>query len=185
MKLPVDQKLVCQIPDSLVQNILNTISPEDWDFNNYRQTTGNMQHTKSIPIMHTAMCVTGENTMAAIDSIRPEPMYEKFIPVIQPVLDLLKEHYSFDKYAAFLAYLKPQSVIGMHPDVGYFLTKCHRIHVPLLTNPKVAYVIEDKEYYWERGNVYEFDNTRLHGVVNNSDSPRVHLVVNLYPEHIS
>ena len=47
-------------------------------------------------------------------------------------------------------------------------------------NPDVKYVIDDIEYYWEKGNIYEFDNMRLHGVINRSNQHRVHLVINLY-----
>lgn len=183
MKLEVAQKLVCNIPDALIQAMLDTISPEDWDADNYRQKTGNMNDTKSIPIMHTVLCATSKD-MDAINAIRPELLYDKFIPVLQPILDILATVYPFTKYAAFLAYLKPNGVIGTHPDIGLFLSKCHRVHVPLLTNPGVAYVIDGQEYYWERGNAYEFDNTRPHGVINRSDEPRIHLVVNLYPKGI-
>jgi aspartyl/asparaginyl beta-hydroxylase (cupin superfamily) len=41
-------------------------------------------------------------------------------------------------------------------------------------------MIDKNMYYWERGKIYEFDNTRLHGVYNNSNEYRIHLVINLY-----
>jgi len=182
MKLDVDHKVVGAVPDHLIQAILDVIDENDWRVSDYRNKAGNMGDTHSIPIMHTPLCFSGYCDMRPVNDIRPEPLYDKYHPVVKPVLDILGQHYEYAKYAAFLAYLKPRGVIGLHPDSGHFLTLCHRIHVPLLTNPGVAYVIEDNEYYWERGKIYEFDNTRVHGVANRSDEPRIHLVVNLYPE---
>jgi aspartyl/asparaginyl beta-hydroxylase (cupin superfamily) len=132
--------------------------------------------------MHTKLCVSGANDLFAIEDIKPEKLYEKYQDLLNLTLNELKKHYEFSKYSAFLARLKPNGVVGMHVDSGSFLTLCHRIHIPLKTNPAVSYVIDDKEYYWEPGNIYEFDNTRMHGVINRSDKYRIHLVINLYPK---
>jgi hypothetical protein len=179
MKLSSPYTEVCNVPEALISGILDAITEEDWYTSDYRKAAGNMSHVNTIPIHHTplcATCVTGE----AIRAIRKEVLFDKFEPLLNPFLDLLREHYEFDQYAAFLARLRPHGDIGMHPDSGEFLETCHRIHFPLQTNPKVAYCIEDQEYYWQRGKAYEFDNTRLHGVKNRSDEVRIHLVVNLY-----
>jgi hypothetical protein len=184
MKLDVDQKVVCDVPDEIIQRLLDSIEESDWHVSDYRNAAGNMSDTHSIPIMHTPLCASGYCDMRPIDDIQPEPLYEKFYPHVEPILGLLGEHYQFAKYAAFMALLKPRGVVGLHPDKGHFLELCHRIHVPLLTNPGVAYHIDGKEYYWQRGKAYEFDNTRVHGVFNRSDDPRIHLVINLYPAEL-
>jgi hypothetical protein len=179
MKLTVPYIEVCDVPEALISGMLGAIVEEDWHVSDYRKSAGNMSSTNSIPIHHTPLCATC-GTDEAIDSIRKEALFDKFEPHLNPFLELLRDHYKFNQYAAFLARLQPHSDVGMHPDSGNFLTKCHRIHFPLQTNPKVAYCIEDREYYWQRGKAYEFDNTRLHGVKNRSDKIRIHLVVTLY-----
>jgi hypothetical protein len=181
MKLSVDQKLVATVPTQLIQQFLSLVDENDWYVANYRDKAANMSDTNSIPLMHTPLCASGLNTMQPINDIKPELLYNKYKDVLTLILEELKKHYKFDKYSVFLARLKPRGVVGAHVDQGNFLTLCHRIHVPLKTNPNVAYVIDDKEYYWEAGNIYEFDNTRMHGVINRSDEYRIHLVVNLYP----
>jgi hypothetical protein len=184
MKLDVNQKLVSTVPAQIVEQFLALIDEDDWYVANYRDKAGNMSDTNSIPLMHTKLCASGLNTMQPIHDIKPEPLYEKYKDSLNSALDELKKHYEFRKYSAFLARLKPGGVIGMHADAGNFLTLCHRIHIPLKTNPAVAYVIDDNEYYWEAGKIYEFDNTRVHGVINRSDEYRIHLVINLYPKDV-
>ena len=179
MKLAVPYIEICDVPEELISGMLGAIAEEDWHTSDYRNAAGNMSGTNSIPIHHTPLCATCA-TGEAIKAIRKEVLFDKFEPLLNPFLDLLREHYQFNQYAAFLSRLHPHGDIGMHPDIGEFLETCHRIHFPLRTNPRVAYCIEDQEPYWQRGKAYEFDNTRLHGVKNRSDEIRIHLVVNLY-----
>jgi hypothetical protein len=180
MKMDVDQKLVGMMPTTLINNLLNSIDEQDWYSSDYRRSIDTMVDCNSIPIFHTPLCATGQCDMGAIKSIRKELMYDKFFPLVEPILEVLRNYYEFRQYSCFLSRLAPGGVIGMHPDRGNFLELCHRVHIPLKSNPEVHYVIDDKSYYWEPGKVYEFDNTRLHGVFNESKDYRIHLVVNLY-----
>jgi hypothetical protein len=177
LKLNTPYFEVCDVDDALVDALVSAIDEADWSVANYRKVA--MSQTDTIPIHHTPLCYSCADERT-IHSIRKEPQFEKFEPLIRPILELLRGHYTFNQYAAFIARLYPNGQIAMHPDVGVFLETCHRIHIPLQTNPRVAYCIEDQEYYWPRGKIYEFDNTRLHGVKNRSDEMRIHLVVNLY-----
>ena len=180
MKLDVPQKIIREIPTSLIDNLLNAFTEEDWHISDYRNGAGGMSKTNTIPILHTPLCRTGQCDMGAIKSIKKELLYDKYYPLVEPILELLKENYQYRQCALFITRLAPHSVIESHPDSGNFLELCHRVHVPLKTNPKVKYVIDDVPYYWEAGKVYEFDNTRVHGVINESDDYRIHLIINLY-----
>jgi hypothetical protein len=180
MQMPVPYKEICEVPDALIGDMLSTIEEDHWGLDDYRKCIDALRSTSSIPIRHTALCGVLRDDDSVIQDINDRPLFQKYEPVLTPMLALLRTHYVFNEYAAFIARLNPKSSIGMHSDGGNFLTKCHRIHFPLQTNPQVAYCIEDQEYYWQRGRAYEFDNTRVHGVKNRSDEARIHLVVNLY-----
>jgi uncharacterized protein YkvS len=180
MKLNVDQKLVGSIPNVFIENLLNAIDENDWFVDDYRATAGNMENCNSIPILHSHLCINDLYSFNAIKDIAQRPLFSKYFLFIEDILNELKKYYSFRQYACFLSRLRPNGVIGFHRDNGYFLELCHRVHIPLKSNPNVEYVIENNSYYWEPGNIYEFDNTRLHGVFNNSNENRIHLVVNLY-----
>lgn len=180
MQMDVDQKLVCNVPMELIDNVLNTISEEDWYDDDYRANVTNMDHTNSIPIFHSPLCASGKCDDDPIMDISERKHYSKYFPVIEPLLNILKEHYDFKQYAAFLTRCNPKSVVGSHKDRGNFLTLCHRIHIPIQTNDQAMYIIENKMHNWKKGNVYEFDNMRSHSVYNGGDEPRIHLIINLY-----
>jgi hypothetical protein len=180
MKLNVDHKIVCDIDETIIDSIVDAFTEDDWHVSDYRNKAGGMSKTNTIPIMHTPLCRTGQCDMEPIKQLRKELLYDKYFPLVEPVLDKLREHYQFRQYAIFIARLSPKSSINPHADSGNFLELCNRIHVPLVTNPEVKYMIDKNFYYWQRGKIYEFDNTRLHGVYNNSDEYRIHLVINLY-----
>jgi hypothetical protein len=177
MKLPVDQKIVCGIDNILIDNILKNITEEDWYIDDYRNSAGNMSDTNSIPIFHSARCGISTN---ALFTVEKRPLFEKFYPLILPILNKLKNYYDYNYHASFLTRLNPNGTINRHFDCGYFLEVCHRIHVPIKTNENVTYWINGNPYYWEVGNVYEFNNLLPHQVINNSDQERIHLILNLY-----
>lgn len=179
MLLDVDYKCVGEISKQLITNLLNSINENDWFEDDYRKSVSNMQDCNSIPIRHALVCVFGYG-LESIKQIEKRKLFDKFFPHIEPILNELKKYYEFRQYACFISRLNPGGVIGMHPDTGAFLELCHRVHVPLKSNSKVRYVIENNSYYWEPGKIYEFDNTREHGVINESEEERIHLVLNLY-----
>ena len=89
------------------------------------------------------------------------------------MLDVLKKYYTFNYYTAFLTRVNPKSIVTLHKDSGSFLLRCHRIHLPIQTNSKVYYHIEGYNYSWYKNCLYEFDNSLLHGVDNQSDEHRI------------
>ncbi len=182
MKLTIPYKKVSEIPLKIIDDIVSSFVEEDWHTSDYRKKADNMESTNSIPIFHTEKCINSDPySNDAIRSIRKYPLYDKYYPLIDPILQHLKSIYEYRQYAAFFARLAPRSVVGSHVDGNKpFLASCHRIHVPIVTNSEVSYVIEGMEYYWKKGSVYEFDNMREHGVINRSDQYRIHLVINLY-----
>jgi hypothetical protein len=177
MKLDVDQKIVCSIEDHLIENILNAIDENDWHLDDYRNFADNMQDVNSIPIFHSSQCGISPD---ALLTVKKRKLFDKFYPLILPILDELKKYYDYNFHTSFMARLNPKGNIGIHEDCGDFLMRAHRIHVPLKTNENVIYYIDGKNYYWKRGFIYEFDNSLNHGVMNNSDQERIHLVLNLY-----
>ena len=177
MKLLEDQKIVCKIDGEIIDNILKNIKEEEWFIDDYRNLAGNMQDTNSIPIFHSVRCGTSPNALLTVER---RVLFEKFYPLITPILNELKKYYEYNYHASFISRVNPHGIIGQHADRGSFLERCHRIHVPLKTNENVIYWIDGKSYYWEVGNVYEFNNLLQHAVINNSDQERIHLVLNLY-----
>ena len=72
--------------------------------------------------------------------------------------------------------LKPQSGIPSHTDSGPF-SMIHRTHIPIITNEKNLFKVGNEVKYLKQGEIWEFDNTLTHVVINMSDEPRIHLII--------
>lgn len=179
MKMDEPYQMVGVIPPDLVQELIDLIEPQHWYINQIRNTMNNLQNTESIIFRYFG----DYNKSGSKDyksSFADQQIFDHYRDVIDEFLNELRKYYTFSDYMCFLAKLRPKSEVGMHRDTGGFLEDCHRIHIPIKTNSEVFYVIENKRYNWEKGKIYEFDNTRVHGVLNESNEDRIHLMFNLY-----
>ena len=76
--------------------------------------------------------------------------------------------------------LPPGGVIGEHFDLNTnFQSGLLRLHIPLVTDPDVVFVIDGVRCRWDAGALYYGDFSRLHHVENHSQITRVHLVIDV------
>jgi hypothetical protein len=78
---------------------------------------------------------------------------------------------------ALFARLAPGAEIRPHHDDGFSLTNSHRVHLPVLTRPGVAFTVGGETRGLAAGELVEINNCRVHAVRNDSPAPRVHLIV--------
>jgi len=52
-----------------------------------------------------------------------------------------------------------------------------RLHVPIITHELALTVLDDREWYWEPGQLWYGDFNRLHHVRNDGTTTRIHLVI--------
>ena len=71
------------------------------------------------------------------------------------------------------------SQVSPHVDFNYHWYNRLRIHVPVMTNPKVIFHCGDEAIHMLPGECWIFDSWRWHKVVNNSDQDRTHLVIDI------
>ncbi len=176
MKLEVPYKIVGEISTKLTDSIINKVEDKDWYIYDFRKPMG-FNDCNSILLRHSPEYVS--------EKIKNMPLFEKFKKELYDILDYLKKFYQFKDYVAFMARLSPNGKIFPHKDYGEFLTQINRIHIPLKSNEKCFYVVEDTEINMKVGTMYEIDNLRTHSVYNNGDDYRTHLIVNLYPKKIN
>lgn len=65
--------------------------------------------------------------------------------------------------------------IALHKDKHPSFAAAHRIHVPLVTNPDVDFVIRGLSNYLEEGVAYEVSNLDFHAVTNRGPD-RIHFI---------
>jgi Aspartyl/Asparaginyl beta-hydroxylase len=64
-----------------------------------------------------------------------------------------------------------------HPSFG----AGHRIHVPIVTNPRVRFMIDGKPFQLEVGQAYEINNQKVHSVMNKGDADRINFIFDYLP----
>jgi len=64
-----------------------------------------------------------------------------------------------------------------HPSFG----AGHRIHVPIVTNPRVRFMIDGRPFQLEVGQAYEINNQKVHSVMNKGDLDRINFIFDYVP----
>jgi hypothetical protein len=72
--------------------------------------------------------------------------------------------------------LGPGAVVPVHADIHHHWFYRVRLHLPLLTQPQVRFTCDGQTVHMAAGEVWVFDNWRLHQVQNAGDKERIHLV---------
>lgn len=105
-------------------------------------------------------------------------------PVVEPAIDHVRDWYGsgHDGLAKImLSRLRPHTTIPSHADSHPSSQVPHNVHVPLITDPQVRFVIDGTRYHLPTGHAYEINTLLEHSVVNESDLHRVHLIIEIYP----
>lgn len=97
------------------------------------------------------------------------------LPMMQ---EIIRKHYSSQGtiIRAMFAKLLAGKSIDEHFDDHPTFSIGHRIHVPLVTNEEVRFVIDGEDYNLKEGFAYEVSNLDYHYVANPSDADRVHFI---------
>jgi aspartyl/asparaginyl beta-hydroxylase (cupin superfamily) len=64
-----------------------------------------------------------------------------------------------------------------HPSFGVG----HRIHVPIVTNPRVRFMIDGQPFQLEVGQAYEINNQKTHSVMNKGATDRINFIFDYVP----
>jgi hypothetical protein len=82
---------------------------------------------------------------------------------------------------AMLASLQPHQTIKSHIDGTHSLIYSQRCHWVISSDPSVKMVVEGIDMHWPEEHLYELNNLKVHGVHNDSDRPRLHMIVDIIP----
>ncbi len=110
-------------------------------------------------------------------------LYQEFRKELKPITDFIADHYNHDGYVVriLFARLSAHGKISPHTDGLYSLMKCHRIHVPIITNDQVIFSVGGEDLNMREGEMWEINNATLHAVDNRSDQDRIHLIIDWVP----
>jgi hypothetical protein len=125
------------------------------------------------------------HTMGGKDSVYPSaPGMDRYqetenlrkTPYFKQILDEL----DCPKEVVRLLFLPPGGHIKDHFDFQTnFQFGLVRLHIPILTDPDVAFVIDGERMNWKAGELWYGDFSRVHSVKNDSQIVRVHMVADV------
>ena len=187
MKLDQPYKLIGEISPELIDNLAGSLSMIDFYADQRRTQMGNLQFTPSLVLRHSEGYINkviDKTFQSDTWTLHDFPLMFKYRDRIDPIIEELRHHYQFEDYAVVLAMLLARKTVGRHADGGTFLESCHRLHIPLVTNPGVLYEVDGVWWHMERGKIYEIDNTRKHTCQNGGAVNRIHMILNLYPKKL-
>ena len=77
--------------------------------------------------------------------------------------------------------LLPGGRVIPHIDTGMYFQRYHRFHVPITTNSQVLFIgpSDTKPIHMPNGILCQLMNRQLHGVENNSNDDRIHIIVDI------
>lgn len=162
-----------------LRDVVLSIPEEEWDENPIRQQKfDTAKDTKAVIMKFNGPLVPSGDNPRKTDTFPPWEKYKHLVePVINPVLDCFPPGI-LNK--CMFARLKAGGEIGVHTDSNYTLGVSHRLHIPLVTNDDVIFMIDGVDYNLKESKGYEINNVATHGVKNNSDTDRIHLLFDYF-----
>ena len=107
------------------------------------------------------------------------PLWNDWKALLQPVMDRAVADYGYARGAfprVMLARMAPGGIIRPHVDANLAAKWPHKIHVPLLTNDKVLFLVGTQVHHFPVGEAVEVNNLGVHAVHNQGKSDRIHLI---------
>jgi len=116
--------------------------------------------------------VNGQPTDSFQGPMKPTENLDR-MPYVRQVMGALGGVWSRSR----LMGLGPGAEVPEHVDAHYHWRTHVRIHVPILTDPKVLFTCDDETVHMAAGECWMFDSFRWHRVENGWTERRVHLVM--------
>ena len=107
------------------------------------------------------------------------PLWDEWSDMLLPVLRQATATYGYangEFPRGMLARMAPGGIIHPHKDASPSAKWPHKIHVPLQTNDRVTFFIDDKPFCLAEGEAVEVNNMAKHAVENRGSTDRIHLI---------
>ena len=155
---------------------IDKIYPDDWNKYTFRQDLFPMHSkTKTIPVLYDADYEVGVSKKSSFYKI-----FESSIEyATKKISELTKSNCSIIRF--IVTNLPANTVVDSHRDKANSFKLYNRVHIPLITNDKVLFTVGEETINMAVGEMYEINNNdQLHGVVNNSNQDRLHIILDWY-----
>ncbi len=162
--------------------LLNAVlrSPELWDQNTLRTTHPDTPH-KSVSDIWLRFNRLTDNPESVIDE-HESINYPAFftLPQARSLIFGVMSLVEGERLGRVLiTRLAPGSKIDAHVDGGSHAAYYERFHVVLNSAPGCSFRAGDETVHMQTGELWWFDNSKEHEVVNNSADDRIHMIIDV------
>ena len=154
------------------QEKLKKCSVNDWNEYTFRQQEYTVHsETQTLPLMFNLGIEGKENIQ--------KKWFNFFKDELISVKEPLRKFYGHGNVIrAILVNLPAGAKIEPHVDGGDVFNRCHRVHLPIFTNEKCIFTVNEENLNLKEGELWEINNSsKFHGVVNYGQEDRIHLIV--------
>ncbi len=163
---------------SLQQDALKTLENEHWiEHVNQRDYNGEWQ---VIPLRGLICHRDAHPILQAFQISDHDPEHYINYPIIRklPGVETLLQQLRCGVLSARLMKLEPGAMIRTHRDQDLCFSKGQvRLHLCLFSNNDVSFTVAGEEIHILEGELWYLNADEPHSVTNNSDTPRIHLVI--------
>lgn len=152
-----------------IDSIKQKLKGLDWDKYTFRQDSYSVhRQTKTVPL------IWHENDKnIKCDTLQ---LFESEISTLSEYLNInIGTGYL---YSAILINLPAKSYIRTHIDAAYIFKLSSRLHIPIITNDKCIFIVDNEKKQMKPGEIWEINNDlKSHSVKNDGDDDRIHLLI--------
>jgi hypothetical protein len=162
---------------SKIANLLSTYSDE-WFANKDRQTIYQVhKETNSIFIYdHSNTWSVGDRYDLKINNSQLS-----MIELVSPIVKSLESIHNGKIGKCLFIKLPAHKNVQEHVDDMDYLGAVRRHHIAITTNEDVFFFVNKEKKHMKVGDCWEINNSLFHGVENNGDTERIHLMLDILP----
>lgn len=179
-------QIIKEIPDDIFNNCLDELSTVQWKYVQDNRKKGVFKTSTSIHLRshdisnHAQKPSTVEEFSAIVDCADNPGAVSKFPKHYEAALWIKEQVGGLDLGRVMIVHLEPKGEIGLHIDPGAYFKKHARYHIPLVTNPNVQFFDQEgNKAHMPAKTLCRLNNLSSHGLVNNSEEERIHLIVDV------
>jgi hypothetical protein len=180
-------KIIDKIPEDLLYLTLQDLSLIDWDNLLIFDSRAKYKEFSSCRSLHLRMHKHTEGQIKEREVLSKVVACQNTIAVykyleINKLVDWVYSNVEGTELGRVMVVnMSPNSSVGEHKDIGPYFTKYRRFHVPLLTNEDVVFTggLNVSREHAPYGTLCELNNKGIHGVLNNSNLYRIHLIIDV------
>jgi len=166
-----------------IDNIRNEVEKlsDEWNLDKFRQNARYPERRNPHLYTHTFTIQNHSIDWNFGDKVESEVKHAGLLSVVGDIVKDLELMCGGPSGRVLLIKLSANKDVSEHTDKGDYLSTVRRFHIPIITNDLVSYTVNGERINMKEGECWEINNLKSHSVLNDSDTDRVHLLIDIFP----